>query len=123
MNDKEIKNIIDKIDIDVLGDLMQDKAESIQYSDYNIILFNIDQNDLENENFENMEELIGVEYGDWNLLGAFISQDEINRIKEYFDEDLNRLMEDEDNGVDDYSQIYMSFLYCNKVYVWSGMGF
>lgn len=123
MNDKEIKNIIDKIDIDVLGDLMQDKAESIQYSDYNIILFNIDQNDLENENFENMEELIGVEYGDWNLLGAFISQDEINRIKEYFDEDLNRLMEDEDNCVDDYSQIYMSFLYCNKVYVWSGMGF
>jgi len=123
MNDKEIKNIIDKIDIDVLGDLMQDKAESIQYSDYNIILFNIDQNDLENENFENMEEIIGVEYGDWNLLGAFISQDEINRIKEYFDEDLNRLMEDEDNGVDDYSQIYMSFLYCNKVYVWSGMEF
>lgn len=123
MNDKEIKNIIDKIDIDVLGDLMQDKAESIQYSDYNIILFNIDQNDLENENFENMQELIGVEYGDWNLLGAFISQDEINRIKEYFDEDLNRLMEDEDNGVDDYSQIYMSFLYCNKVYVWSGMEF
>ena len=123
MNDKEIKNIIDKIDIDVLGDLMQDKAESIQYSDYNIILFNIDQNDLENENFENMEELIGVEYGDWNLLGAFISQDEINRIKEYFDEDLNRLMEDEDNGVDDYSQIYMLFLYCNKVYVWSGMEF
>ena len=123
MNDKEIKNIIDKIDIDVLGDLMQDKAESIQYSDYNIILFNIDQNDLENENFENMEELIGVEYGDWNLLGAFISQDEINRIKEYFDEDLNRLIEDEDNCVDDYSQIYMSFLYCNKVYVWSGMEF
>ena len=123
MNDKEIINIIDKIDIDVLGDLMQDKAESIQYSDYNIILFNIDQNDLENENFENMEQLIGVEYGDWNLLGAYISQDEINRIKEYFDEDLNRLMEDEDNGVDDYSQIYMSFLYCNKVYVWSGMEF
>ena len=123
MNDKEIKNIIDKIDIDVLGDLMQDKAESIQYSDYNIILFNIDQNDLENENFENMEELIRVEYGDWNLLGAYIFQDEINRIKEYFDEDLNRLMDDEDNGVDDYSQIYMSFLYCNKVYVWSGMEF
>ena len=123
MNDTEIKNIIDKIDIDVLGEIMQDKAESIQYSDYNIILFNIDKNDLENENFENMEELIGVEYGDWNLLGAFISQVEINRIKEYFDEDLNRLMEDEDNGVDDYSQIYMSFLYCNKVYVWSGMEF
>jgi len=123
MNDTEIKNIIDKIDIDILGEIMQDKAESIQYSDYNIILFNIDKNDLENENFENMEELIGVEYGDWNLLGTYISQDEINRIKEYFDEDLNRLMEDEDNGVDDYSQIYMSFLYCNKVYVWSGMEF
>jgi len=123
MNDTEIKNIIDKIDIDILGEIMQDKAESIQYSDYNIILFNIDKNDLENENFENMEELIGVEYGDWNLLGPYVSQDEINRIKEYFDEDLNRLMEDEDNGVDDYSQIYMSFLYCNKVYVWSGMEF
>ena len=123
MNDTEIKNIIDKINIDFLGEIMQDKAESIQYSDYNIILFNIDKNDLENENFENMEELIGVEYGDWNLLGAYISQDEINRIKEYFDEDLNSLMEDEDNGVDDYYQIYMSFLYCNKVYVWSGMEF
>ena len=123
MNDTEIKNIIDKINIDFLGEIMQDKAESIQYSDYNIILFNIDKNDLENENFENMEELIGVEYGDWNLLEAYISQDEINRIKEYFDEDLNRLMEDEDNGVDDYCQIYMSFLYCNKVYVWSGMEF
>ena len=70
-----------------------------------------------------MEELIRVEYGDWNLLGAYIFQDEINRIQEYFDEDLNRLMDDEDNGVDDYSQIYMSFLYCNKVYVWSGMEF
>ena len=42
MNDTEIKNIIDKINIDFLGEIMQDKAESIQYSDYNIILFNID---------------------------------------------------------------------------------
>ena len=37
-----------------------DKAESILYSDYNIIVLKIDYDDLKSENFENMQELGGV---------------------------------------------------------------
>ena len=38
-----------------------------------------------------------------------------------FDEDLEDLSNDEDSEVDDCSQIYSSFLYCNGEYVWGGM--
>ena len=73
--------------------------------------------------FEKMEEIGSVEYGDWNMLGGIVSDDEVTRIKEYFTNDLKRLKEDEGNEVDDCSQLYMSVLYCKSIYVWSGMVF
>ena len=106
-----------------LGEVMQEKAESIQYSDYNIVIFNIEAQDLETGTFEKMEEIGSVEYGDWNMLGGIVSAAEVTRIKEYFTNDLKRLKEDEGNDVDDCSQIYISVLYCKGIYVWSGMVF
>ena len=116
---QEINQLIKKVDMDVLGEIMGDKAESIQYSDYNIVVFNIKDKELESGTFEKMEETGRVEYGDWNMLGGIISQEEVNKIKKDFAEDLKRVKENEENEIDDYSQIYMSFLYCEGVYVWS----
>ena len=102
-----------------LGEIMGDKAESIEYSDYNIVVFNIEAEDLKGGAFEKMEEIGSVEYGDWNMLGGIVSEEEVKKIKKDFDEDLKKAKENEDNEIDDYSQIYMSFLYCEGVYVWS----
>jgi len=87
----------------------------------NIIVLKIDYEDLKSENFENMQEIGSVEYGDWESLKNFVSESEVERIKNQFDEDLNDLKEDEDSEIDDWLQIYTSLLYCNGEFVWSGM--
>lgn len=118
MNIDEILNEIDEIE---LGEILMNKAESILYSEYNIIVLKIDYEDLKSENFENMQEIGSVEYGDWESLKNFVSESEVERIKNQFDEDLNDLKEDEDSEIDDCLQIYTSLLYCNREFVWSGM--
>ena len=116
---QDLNKIISNIDMEVLGEIMGDKAESIEYSDHNIVVFNIEAEDLEAGAFEKMEEIGSVEYGDWNMLGGIVSEEEVNKIKKDFNEDLKKTKENEENEIDDYSQIYMSFLYCEGVYVWS----
>ena len=123
---KEKQNSIDKIlngiDRDELGEIMIDKAESLQneFGD-NIIIFDITLEDLKKENFSNMEKMSTIEYGDWDSLKNWVSESEVTRIQKQFDEDLEDLLNDEDSEVDDCSQIYSSFLYCNGEYVWGGM--
>ena len=82
-------------------------------------MFNIEAEDLQNGAFEKMEEIGSVDYGDWNMLGGIVSEEEVNKIKKDFAEDLKRAKENEETEIDDYSQIYMSFLYCESVYVWA----
>lgn len=117
----EITKILNEIDVSELGEVLMDKAESILYSDSNIIILEIEYEDLKNENFENIQELGSVEYGDWDSLKNFVSEGEIERIKNQFDEDLKGFMEDEYEEIDDCLQIYTSVLYCNGEFVWSGM--
>ena len=123
---KEKQNSIDKvlngIDREELGEIMMDKAESLQmeFGD-NIIIFDITLEDLKKENFSNMEKMSTIEYGDWYSLKNWVSESEVTRIQKQFDEDLEDLLNDEDSEVDDCSQIYSSFLYCNGEYVWGGM--
>lgn len=118
----EITKILNEIDVVELGEVLMDKAESILYSDFNIIILEIEYEDLKSENFENIQELGSVEYGDWDSLKNLISKSEVERIKNQFDEDLNYFMEDEDEEeIDDCLQIYTSVLYCNGEFVWSGM--
>ncbi len=123
---KEKQNSIDKvlngIDREELGEIMMDKAESLQmeFGD-NIIIFDITLEDLKKENFSNMEKMSTIEYGDWDSLKNWVSESEVTRIQKQFDEDLEDLLNDEDSEVDDCSQIYSSFLYCNGEYVWGGM--
>ena len=76
---------------------------------------------MKSANFENMQEIASVEYGDWESLKNFVSESEVERIKNQFDEDLNDLKENEDSEIDDCLQIYTSVLYCNGEFVWSGM--
>ena len=68
-----------------------------------------------------MQKIGSVEYGDWESLKNFVSESEVERIKNQFDEDLNDLNEDEDSEIDDCLQIYTSVLYCKGEFVWSGM--
>ena len=123
---KEKQNSIDKvlngIDREELGEIMMDKAESLQmeFGD-NIIIFDITLEDLKKENFSNMEKMSTIKYGDWDSLKNWVSESEVTRIQKQFDEDLEDLLNDEDSEVDDCSQIYSSFLYCNGEYVWGGM--
>ena len=117
----EINDILNEIDEIELGEILMNKAESILYSDYNIIVLKIEYEDLKSEVFENMQEIGSVEYGDWESLKNFVSESEVERIKNQFDEDLNDLKEDEDSEIDDCLQIYTSVLYCNGEFVWSGM--
>ena len=117
----EITKILNEIDVTELGEVLMDKAESILYSDFNIIILEIEYEDLKSNNFENIQELGSVEYGDWNSLKNFVSESEVERIKNQFDKDLNDFMEDEDEDIDDCLQIYTSVLYCNGEFVWSGM--
>lgn len=118
MNVNEILNEIDQIE---LGEILMNKAESILWTDSNIIVLKIEYDDLKSENFENMQKIGSVEYGDWESLKNFVSESEVERIKNQFDEDLNDLKEDEDSEIDDCLQIYTSVLYCDGEFVWSGM--
>ena len=117
----EINDILNEIDQIELGEILMNKAESILWTDSNIIVLKIDYDDLKSENFENMQEIGSVEYGDWESLKSFVSESEVERIKNQFDEDLNHLKEDEDSEIDDCLQIYTSVLYCDGEFVWSGM--
>ena len=113
---------LNDIDTEELGEIMMDKAESLQMElGDNIVIFEISLDDLESENFSNMEKMSTGKYGDWDWIGSWVSDSEIERIKNQFDEDLEYFIEDEDSDVDDYSQIYSSFLYCNGEYIWGGM--
>jgi|TARA_Y100000310_G_C20097231_1_gene541051 hypothetical protein len=114
--------VLNSIDTEELGEIMMDKAESLQMElGDNIIIFKITLKDLQKENFSNMEEMSTIEYGDWDSLRNWVSESEVERIQNQFDEDLKILSNDEDSEVDDYSQIYSSFLYCNGEYVWGGL--
>ena len=117
----KINDILNEIDEIELGEILMNKAESILYTDYNIIVLKIEYEDLKSENFENMQEIGSAEYGDWESLKNFLSESEVERIKNQFDQDLNDLKEDEDSEIDDCLQIYTSVLYCNGEFVWSGM--
>tara|TARA_B110000259_G_scaffold16003_1_gene16854 strand:- start:266 stop:571 length:306 start_codon:yes stop_codon:yes gene_type:complete len=97
------------------------KVESIKWDDYNIIVLKIERENLFNENFETMKQLGSVEYGDWDSLRNFVSESEVERIKNQFDEDLEDLKKDEDSEIDDCLQIYTSVLYCNDEFVLSAM--
>ena len=81
-----LNEILNQIDVVELGEILMNKAESILYSDYNIIVLKIEYEDLKSENFENMQELGSVEYGDWEALKNFVSESEVERIKNQFDE-------------------------------------
>ena len=117
-----IDKILNDIDTDELGEIMMDKAESLQmeFGD-NIVIFDIALEELQKGNFYNMEKMSTVKYGDWDSLKNWVSESEVERIKKQFDEDLEDLSNDDSYEVDDCSQIYLSFLYCNGEYVWGGM--
>jgi|TARA_B110000914_G_C15295612_1_gene368644 hypothetical protein len=119
-----ITKIINSIDTDQLGEMMCDKAESLQneYSD-NIVIFDITTEDLINENFVNLRKLTTIEYGDWDSLKNWISESEVEKIKKQFIEDLKDAISNGDGEIDDYCQLYSSFLYCNGEYVWGGTSF
>jgi len=119
--ENSIKKVLNSIDTDQLGEIMMDKAESLQneYSD-NIIIFDITTEDLIKENFENLRELKTIEYGDWDSLKNWVSESEVEKIKKQFNEDLEDAISNGDGEIDDYCQLYSSFLYCNGEYVWGG---
>tara|TARA_Y100000768_G_C23808686_1_gene600699 strand:- start:469 stop:852 length:384 start_codon:yes stop_codon:yes gene_type:complete len=119
---KLMDKILKNIDTDDLGEVMMDKAESLQmeFGD-NIVIFEISIKELKNNNFHKMDKISTIAYGDWNSLRNWVSEDEVGRIKKQFNDDLQYLLEDEESEVEDCSQIYSSFLYCDCQYVWGGM--
>jgi hypothetical protein len=118
-----IAELLSNLDTVELGEIMMGKAESLAdtFSDSNIIIFDIALEELQKGNFHNMQEMGRMSYGDWDTLKIWVSKNEAERIKKQFDEDLKDFSDDEDYDVDDYSQIYSSFLYCKNDFVWGGL--
>tara|TARA_B110001450_G_C17349818_1_gene371020 strand:- start:171 stop:545 length:375 start_codon:yes stop_codon:yes gene_type:complete len=117
-----IQEILEKIDTDTLGEILLNKSEEIKHSDSNLIVLKIELEDLLNENFHNTEHVVSINYGDWNSLKNFISESEVENIKNIFEESLEEINESDDS-IGDYSQIYISALYCNEEFVWEGTTF
>ena len=83
---------------------------------------------------ENIKKLDYYEYGDWDNLSYYVSDQEIDRIKKQFQEDLQNCLDNEESEAEVCTHIFSSFLYCNddfddesgynfeyKDYVWGGM--
>ena len=51
----KINDVLNEIDEIELGEILMDKAESILYSDYNIIVRKIEYEGLKSENLENIQ--------------------------------------------------------------------
>ena len=128
----KINEILDSIDKDSLAEYMTDYAEGLQYDGDNILICKISLDNLKNEDFSEIEKLASFEYGDWDGVSSYVSEEEIERIKRQFKDDLEEFLEDEDSDVDDCSLIYSSFLYCDydaddysifeyKNFVWGGL--
>ena len=117
-----IEEILEKIDTDTLGEILLDKSEEIKHSDSNLILLKIELEDLLNENFHNTEHVVSINYGDWNSLKNFISESEVENIKNIFEDSLEYL-KISGESIEDYSQVYISALYCNGEFVWEGTTF
>ena len=119
---KLIDKILKNIDIDDLGEVMMNKAESLkmEFGD-NIVIFEIAIEEFKNNNFHKMDKISTIAYGNWDSLRSWVSEDEVERIKKQFDDDLQYLLEDEESEVEDCSQIYSSFLYCDGQYAWGGL--
>ena len=118
-----IEEILEKIDTDSLGEILLDKSESIKHSDSNLIILKIGLENLVNENFQNTEHVISINDGDWNSLKNFVSESEVENIKNIFEESLKDIKEFDDNDIEYCSQIYISVLYCNEEFVWEGTTF
>ena len=59
-------------------------AENLLYKDANIAICKISMEDLKNENFDNLEKLAYFESGDWDNLSIYVSDKELQRIKDHF---------------------------------------
>ena len=77
-------------------------AENLLYKDANIAICKISVEDLKNENFDNIEKFsyFEFEYGDWDNLSTYVSEPELQRIKEQFEEDLQERLDDEESDVE-----------------------
>ena len=109
----DVINIINNIDTELLGEDLMGIAENLLYKDANIAICKISMEDLKNENFENLEKLNYYEYGDWDNLSYYVSEKELQRIKDQFQEDLQERLDDEESDVETCSGIFSCFLYCN----------
>jgi hypothetical protein len=105
-----IEEILEKIDTDSLGEILLDKSESIKHSDSNLIILKIGLENLVNENFQNTEHVISIKYGDWNSLKNFVSESEVENIKNIFEESLKDIKEFDDNDIEYCSHIYQLFI-------------
>ena len=68
-----------------------------------------------NENFQNTEHVISINDGDWNSLKNFVSESEVENIKNIFEESLKDIKEFDDNDIEYCSQIYISSLLQRRI--------
>ena len=63
--------------------------------------------------YNQLEKLNYYEYGDWDNLSYYVSEKELQRIKDQFQKDLQERLDDEESDVETCSGIFSCFLYCN----------
>tara|TARA_B100001564_G_C20625927_1_gene664661 strand:+ start:590 stop:994 length:405 start_codon:yes stop_codon:yes gene_type:complete len=109
----DLLKLINNMDTTWLGEELMNIAEGLLYKDANIAICKITFEDLNNENFDNIEKLDYYEYGDWDNLSYYVSAKELERIKKQFEDDLQERLDDEESDVDTCFGISSCFLYCN----------
>ena len=124
MSDKELKEIIENINIEFWTQEIAHDADVLQGSN-KIRLLDITRDDLINEFTENIRQIGCVQHGDWDALKNFLPEKEINLEKEEAELYMQQVREGCDCMDDvckcDY-RIYRAILYCEGQYVWSCQG-
>ena len=85
-----------------------------------IIIFDINREDLLNNNSDNLKEIGRIDSGDWDTFASILSEDEAKIEKKETENYINSVKED-DSSVDAEYKYYINttYLYCENQYIHS----
>ena len=120
---KELSEILNDLDRDVMTGFLDGYADRLDSEGSNkILILDINRTDLFNEDDTNILETGSVEYGDWESLSSYISQDDIVAEKKESEAYIKEVRDGCDCGElpceCDY-RFHRAILYCEGKYVWS----
>jgi len=85
-----------------------------------IIIFDINREDLLNNNSDNLKEIGRIDSGDWDTFASILSEDEAKIEKKETENYINSVKEDDSSEDAEYKYyINTTYLYCENQYIHS----